>query len=333
MRGVATIILLLLSTIANAVLVSELYTEKQPAPQQSATEREALIRRGLETVFTRISPVPNLSQQRAIQTALKDAGQYVQKYAYESTPEGNVLVVAYDANRLQNTLTSAELPFWGAQRPLTLLWLAVDTPEGRFIVGEQTEPFALAVAKSAQSLRVPVQLPALDLEDLARVSATDVWGGFMEILSPASQRYAPDVLAVVRLEHLENGAWRGEWQLRNPEIIWQWMHETSTWNAQVETGLQALSVALGQQYAVRPHGPVTSLRVSVSRIRSFEDYAKLMQYLQQLPIVQDLQVSGVGTDTAQIEMKLRGDGKAFQQALAMDHQLLAQDDAHYEWIP
>lgn len=333
MRGIATVLLLLLASIARAVVVSDLYTEKQAAPLQTAAEREILLHQGLETVFARISPTPNIRQNRHIQSALKDPGQFVQKYTYESTPHGTVLSVVYDASRVQNALVSAELPFWGAQRPLTLLWLAIDTPEGRFIVGEQTAPFANAVAQAAQTQRIPVQLPALDLDEMSHVSATDVWGGFMDTLSPASQPYAPDVVAVVRIEYLDNHQWKGEWQLRDPAVIWQWSQESPTWEGQVAAGLQALSMALGQQYAVRTHGPVTPMKVSVGRIRSFEDYTRLMTYLQQLPMVQDLQVSSVGTDTAHIDMTLRGDSKAFQQALAMDHQLLAQDNMHYEWIP
>ena len=51
--------------------------------------------------------------------------------------------------------------------------------------------------------------PILDLEDTARISAAEVWGGFLRRIGEASQRYEPDVVLTARIREESDG--EGKW--------------------------------------------------------------------------------------------------------------------------
>ena len=108
------------------------------------------------------------------------------------------------------------MPVWGPERPLTLLWVAVDDGVGgRALLGanETTElgapttPQMTAllttvreeIVAAADERGLPIAWPLLDLEDLNAVTFTDVWGGFEDRIVAASTRYRADAVLIGRV--------------------------------------------------------------------------------------------------------------------------------------
>src|SRR5690606_12687559 len=113
---------------------------------------------------------------------------------------------------------------WGADRPLTLVWIAVDWGQGeREIVASDDLDRAAAEARSIDRNRLlreriqdvalerglPIAFPLLDAEELELVSFSDIWGGFNDRLLEASRRYGADSILVgrVRADTAERNRW------------------------------------------------------------------------------------------------------------------------------
>src|SRR6185503_18770188 len=112
--------------------------------------------------------------------------------------------VGFISTQVDQALAALQKPVWGPERPLTLLWIAVDDGNGgRALLGANdtaalgldpnppgmTERLA-ALRKDLQSVAdergLPITLPLLDLEDLGAVTFADVWGGFEDRVAGAS---------------------------------------------------------------------------------------------------------------------------------------------------
>ena len=99
---------------------------------------------------------------------LVNPGAYVQQTGYT---EQGLLLVGFDTNALRTWLLARGLSVWGDDRPAVMLWLAVDLEGGnRSIVGADDESGVQSALVSVAAERgLPLQLPLLDAQDLARV--------------------------------------------------------------------------------------------------------------------------------------------------------------------
>ena len=108
------------------------------------------------------------------------------------------------------------MPVWGPERPLTLVWIAVDDGVGgRALLGaneaaqfgtpttpqraELLTTVRADVVAAADERGLPIAWPLLDLEDLNAVTFTDVWGGFDDRIVAASTRYRADAVLIGRV--------------------------------------------------------------------------------------------------------------------------------------
>jgi len=69
--------------------------------------------------------------------------------------------------------------------------------------------------KQANLRGVPLFLPFNDEQDRDTLNLSEIWGLFPEPIEKASQRYAPDRIAIVRVSRRGEG-WRARWILRQP---------------------------------------------------------------------------------------------------------------------
>jgi hypothetical protein len=78
------------------------------------------------------------------------------------------------------------------------VWLAVEQTYQRTIVADGSNQ--ASQLKELAALRgLPIVLPLMDLDDSFVVSASDIWGGFLDPLLAASARYGADAMVVARV--------------------------------------------------------------------------------------------------------------------------------------
>lgn len=177
--------------------VSDLFTAKVPVTSQSAQQLSSAQRQAMQQVLVRVSGLSSVLDNPVIKTQLPEAGSYVLQYGYLNTTPKQ-LQVQFDQRRVTRLLRQAEEPVWGSRRPLVLVWMVTEQDFKREITADASER-ATALKELAAVRGLPLVLPLMDLDDSFAITASDIWGGFLDPLVTASARYGADAIVVVRL--------------------------------------------------------------------------------------------------------------------------------------
>ena len=101
-----------------------------------------------------------------------------------------------------------------------------------------------------------------------------------------------------------------------------WEQESQSIEAALAAGVNSTADKLAEQYAVFEDSlQRNELLISVSNINQVEDYAHLMDYLQNLTSVHSLNVARVNASTLQLRLNLIGEREAMLQAISLNNQL------------
>lgn len=313
-----TIGLVLLLPLARPIEVTELYTVQVLLDPESPDARNDAYRSALNLVLVRITGEQDPAESALLAELFPDASRYVLQYR---PGEDDSLWVSLDGAAIENVLRRAGQTVWGNDRPLTLIWLAVDWGQGeREIVGADDGDRSPAEQRSldrnrqlrdrlqdAASLRgLPVAFPLMDTEDLGRISFSDIWGGFDERVLQASERYAADAVLIGRVRPTAAQPYRWSYHLGN-EVL-----EYSGEPAQV---IDQLANSLVAQFAVAGNVPLETVSVTISGINSLAAYGAVQSIMADLNTVESFTVETVAGDRIRYVVQVYGGVERLSQAL------------------
>ena len=308
-----------------AVVFEHLYTvtvplnPADPAGRQPQTDAD-YARFAMSELLVRVTGQLDAPANPALGDLLRDADRYV---VQRGNPDRDNLLIVFDASGLRDTLTQRNQPIWGEERPLTLLWVAIDGGPGeRGILAADAAPVVSgeALQDAANALReelgaaamqrgLPVTLPLMDLADMGALDFIDVWGGFAERLRQASARYAPDALLIGRIrlsgEDMEVAGWtllRGSDQRLLP-------------GDSIRSGLDGLADIFAGEFS--GIGGLVSARVTVVDVENLDDYGRVVSYLEGLSVLQSVHLERmVGTELT-LRVEARGGAEVLHRVVAL----------------
>ncbi len=110
----------------------------------------------------------------------------------------------FSAQHIRSLLSQAQLPFWPESRSNLLVWLVAEANYDRSVSWEHAFTSLLNQKKARARVRgLPLTVPVGDFDDVTGVQVSDLWGGFINPISIASQRYPTDAVLVVRAQGSE----------------------------------------------------------------------------------------------------------------------------------
>lgn len=314
--------------------------------RDDARERQRAFATALRQVLVKLTGRTDVDSDPTLQQALRDAQGYVESFAYRNTA-GSALeleTVFYRA-RLQELIDSAGLALWPANRPETLLWVAVQETTGNRQMAEREGVGGewLARLQAVASARgVPLALPLLDLEDRLALRPDVLWSFNADALRRASERYQVESILAVRLYPLP-----GEQVFaRAVHLFRDQVQELDAVEIPaarfLEDSIAMVAQELAAHYAIRLSGVAqgAKARLVVDGVRSMEDYAAVLDYLDQLAVVQQVEVQAVSGSQLELLLDAGGQLRQLIEVLALDRRLLPlsqaqQQDAQvllqYEW--
>lgn len=357
----ALVVLLFAATPAGAVEVYGLYEAEVAVADKSTPERDRALGRLLLMVATKVSGQRDVAENPVLAQAAEHPGAYVQQFRYraaaagpapapesylesdpetesetepESEPEsgsrpqaqassGLLLWARFDPRAVGELLRRAELPVWGRIRPSLLVWLAVERDDGRELVGaDDAGPLLAALERAAARRGLPLVLPLLDLEDRVRLRVSDVWAGFDEAILEASQRYQSKAVLVGRIYRSVPTMWEARWRLFMGDAVQEWSTEGSAAALALEAGIHRATDALVARFA-RPTGEsdASDVALVVRGVRSLEDYARTLAYLQSLELADAVRVTRVQGDEVSFRLRARGGEQALTQLISFSRTL------------
>lgn len=294
-----------------------LYQAIVPVADRSGEAQHHALRQALGEVLVRLTGDAAIGSRPVAKSLSDNVYRYVQQYGYEGNEStGLKMRVGFDGAALEAALRAEGLALWGRARPPVLLWMAVDDGQQRYLLGSDSAATLYNdVQQVAQQRGLSLILPLLDLQDQAQVGYSDVWGGFVERITPASARYQAQVLLLARVQRLGSAAWSSRWTLHMNGQTTEWSAGGAAPEAMLQEGLGQAAQRLSAQLAAPSAGLAPGAqRLIVEGLDSLADYAEVDQYLTGLTPVRSAQLVAVKANGLEYRVDVQGGADALDQA-------------------
>lgn len=328
------LILVCLPVSSFGARVSGLYEAEVQVFSQKRSERSLAMISALAEVLAKVSGRRNAVQVGNVAKAVKRPARFLQQYRYralsdedrqrerETTKPGSapqMVLFLFDKSAVDKVLRENDLPVWGATRPATLVWLAVEDEGRRYMVGSNSnESLRKQLQREASRRGLAMLLPLMDLEDQRALSFANVWGGLRDSIDKASLRYRAESVLVGRLYRPRGGEWQGQWTLLEGELLQTWRGVGVLPTKLLDEGVAGAVDFLASRYApVAGQQQAGFLPVTVTDVRTLDDYARVSRYLLSLQQVSQVHASRVEADRITFDLDVEGSPESFSKTVSL----------------
>ena len=332
--------------------VEGLYQATLPVDSRNdARERTAAFAAGMRQVLVKVSGQEDVLEHPAVRRALNSPDDYVDSWSYNSRrlPDGGgsiiELRITFFESEIHRLLSDNNLAVWPSNRPLTLVWLVVESEYGeRNVLGQDnSSELAVSLRDRAVLRGMPLLFPLMDLDDRRSVDTAQLWNLDEEHIANVSQRYAVESVLVVRVfsslgnEYLGRAKYLFRNQTRDMELY------GNSLAALVEPAVNQVANELSAYYSVQLNSTDARIKVfmQVDGVEDLEDYARLLRYVEGLTDVHGYTVSHVQDSTIQLELSTGGQVRQLMESIALGRNMQAVTDitregeqlfVHYRWL-
>jgi hypothetical protein len=304
-------LLWMVASLAGAVVSQQLFESEVVVQSQAPAERSAAMKSALEEVLVRVAGQDSVLTTGPAMALLQKPSRLVQQYRYFTVPDSEPpilkLWVRFDGDAIRQSLQQQGLAYWGAERPDTLLWLAVEDRGKRYVVSaDDNSDVHEQIVQVAKQRGVPILFPLMDLEDQSQARFSDIWGGFFEHVLDASARYNPQAVLIGRLNRSSSGGWSARWYMDVAGRTASWSDSRQQLAALLQQGMDDTADQLASRFAVVNQGGDNVVRISVDGVRTLAAYARINEYLNSLTSVVDVQVEQLTGSQVQYSLQLNG---------------------------
>ena len=322
---------------ARAATVTGLYEARVPVVDQSSSARTAALQQALAVVLVKVTGARSVPGP--LSAALGDAAHYMQQYRYEQAPPDPnaqsgaapalLLWARFDPRVVNEAVSAAHAPLWGAERPRTLVWLALQDSTGARILPATDSSFLMqALTAAADQRGIALLFPQMDPVDRAAIGVPDVAGFSADRIRQASQRYKPDAVLVGSITPFGAGQYAAHWQLITGTQQETWVTPPGDEVVTVVDGVQVSADRYAARYAIATDaGDIAGVSLVVQGVTSLDIYAKVLSYLSGLTPVRAVHVQRMAEGSAYFSVDAHGSLDNLQAALTLGGLLAPADTA------
>ena len=301
-----------------AVEVTSLYTAQVPLDPEEEEPRVVAYELALADVLLRVSGSELSADAEMTELLFPDPSDYVLQFRPGAD---DTLWVSFDGEAIESVLRRAGQTVWGSDRPLTLIWLAVDWGQGEREIISAEDPqrsrdesrsidrnrlLRQRVLDVAERRGLPVVLPLLDTIDLQNVSFSDIWGGFDEALVGASERYAADSILVGRIRPASSQ--RNRWSF-------YFGGEERSWTGEPELVISLVGDLLAEEFAISGDATLEMVDLEISGIDSVVAFANVQNLLSEMALIESISLAEVEGDKIRYRVEALGGVDRLRRAL------------------
>mgnify|MGYP001627818713 CR=1 FL=1 len=320
--------LLVSATAAHGVVVNGLYQAEVPVADEEDAQLQEGYRAGLEQVLVRVSGDRNVMDLEGVASQMQNIESLLESWQVEQGATGeDQLQMVFSAQGVNRLLADAGARVWGANRPKTLAWIAVQDGGDRGLLVEtgdrSGQGWSALIHDNAEQRGLPLVLPPADRAS-DRSLLSEVWGQFMGQISRASSGIEHDLLAVVRVRQ-SDGRWQANWLYQGRGIEESRSVSADSPEALASAMVDAWAGELASRFAVAGDrietGPYVNL--VVEGIGSPSDYAAIKQALSGLNPVESVGATSVSRDRIVLRVVHAGKVAQLKQNIALDERFRA----------
>jgi hypothetical protein len=312
LRRSACLFLLLWCSAGMAVAQQvDLYEGEAPVDSQSAEHRAAALPRALAQVLVKVSGDPGIASSAV---GLSEAASLMQRYRYrQDTVMQNgvptlktVLIAQFDRSAVDAMVGRSGHAVWPSPRPRPILWLAIDDGRGARLVGEAQASAVAALVRRGSERGLGFSFPQADLQDQTVGGADAIWRNDFTAVRNAAARYGAAPVLVGKMQR-GAGGWTADWALLDGGTgARRWSATDADATVVLAAGADGTASSLARGFVADiMSGPAGDYDVVVTGLTGANDYGRVMQYLQALPIVQTITVTEVAADQLGLKLGLR----------------------------
>ncbi|MEP1445785.1 MAG: DUF2066 domain-containing protein [Paraglaciecola sp.] len=325
---------------AKAAVIDDLYDAKIAVDNQSQLTQSKAFRLALEQVLLKVRGNSDLLSNAKIRNSLSKATRFVRSYSYEKSGSQLFLVISFDPQRVANVIRSSGFPVWDKRRPDTLVWLAIQSPDGsdRHIANSTHYPeFYQQLSTRAAQRGITLVYPLWDLDDIQTLSVYDIWGGFSSQIAKASERYVVPSVLSARIHGAISESPEDRVNTTKPSVQW-----TADWTmiegggllsgkvqqqSQIDIAtalIDALADQLSSKYAVdlaQIDRSEAKVQIVVNNIDSLSYYKLALNSLENMSVVNEVTLIKQQGSRATFELDLLGDVGDLTNALSLDSKI------------
>lgn len=326
--GISLLLSISIASTAAAVEVPGLYSAEVAFDKDAKNPRDDAYRAALAEVLRKVSGAELGRNFEAIEQMFPNADAYVTQFR---PTEDDTLRVSFDGEAIEQVLRRNGQVVWGNDRPLTLVWLAVDWGQGQreIIAADDPERSARASRSINRNSRLrerlldiaerqglPIAFPLLDTTDLQSLTISDIWGAFDERILAASERYDARSILVGRIRASSSQSNR-----------WSYFFggDDRSWTGDPETIVTRIADMLAAELAVGGNAPLEVVGLNVAGVESVDAYGAVQEMLSEVNLIERFHISQVVGDTVSYEVEVRGGAQRLRRALRFTS-LLEQGD-------
>ncbi len=332
------VVLVVGSATSMAVPVTNLYRAEVPVASQSSVALDSASQDALGEVLVKVSGSAGILEMDTIRQSLSRARDLMQQYNYRREAGELQVVIEFSPDVVTGLVTSAGAPLWTANRPATLIWMAVDRTDGRHFMAPSTDLYT-ALEKAFEQRGLPLRFPLQDLQDTGALAVDDLWRLNGPALANATARYGNQHILAGRMSQLSTGRWLGDWSYISDQGRVDRRVEAVDAAALATTGSTLVAEALAARYAVATTATVSdSVLMQVQGITDFDQYRALVHWLEGLELVKHANVEVMQEDTLTLRLVAQAAAEQLRPTIELNRQLEAiklsnpDVDLLYRWL-
>ncbi|MGP9834005.1 DUF2066 domain-containing protein [Marinobacter sp. NSM] len=335
---------MLLAGTASAVTVSGLYNIEVAVDGTGPNDLQAGYAEGLRRVMVRVSGTRDVLQLEGVDDVLKDAESLLLSYQVRRERGESRLQMSFGAVGVNRALASINAPVWGANRPLTLVWAAIedrgerklltaaadDGAQGYSAVADWRRAFQAAAEERGLPLAFPPQSVQGD-----RALLSDLWGQFVGRIKEASSDRSHDALALMRVSR-SGGQWRAGWVFDGMSMD---ASEQSVTAADPEELARRVvgrwADAYASRYAVAAGevGEAPRVDIVLEGVISLADYGNVGKALNSFTPVLSVGASRVRNERMTVQVTFTGELDQLKEYIALDPRFVVMEGQPEETAP
>jgi hypothetical protein len=305
--------------------------------RDDTAERARAFSSGLEGVLVKLSGRADVLENPAIGRQMQNTQALVEGWAYQTRmvdgSEQLYLQINYFQPEIQRLLDGAGIPLWPANRPETLVWLVTQNELGERTLADPSDATESAayqrLQEAAKRRGLPLRLPLMDAQDRIGLNAEQVWTMDQMALRAAAQRYGSESILALRLYRTLSGETyaKATYLFRDRVLELESLEDPEP--EFLDAAIALATEELAATFAVRLSSATTdssSVTLDVSGVRGMADYAALLQYLDDLTVVNSVQVLAADGDKLSLQLRTGGQLRQLMETLALEPKLVQQSD-------
>lgn len=296
--------------VAGVLADDQLYTGEVAVPSQGAHDRSQAVPEALIQVLQKLSGQREMPRSEALDDALQNADRLLLSFRYANVdragPDGMIsqelrLLAQFMPSEVDKVVRQIGLPRWQQERPAMQVWVIIDDGGSRQLKPVEFTYAWDAMQEIAAMRGLPISWPELDEEEAQLIDMRLVWGGFTDYLV---ERGAPADGLVIIAARREGTTWALRWNVTSNADKWSWRTSDQELLFALAQGIHQMTdrVAAGNTIAASEQG-LWITDIIVGQLNSAADYAKCLEYLQDLSLVIDVDI--LGADPGRVHFRLQ----------------------------